>query len=180
MGTGNPDKFIEARAVLLEFGLDLRMLKVERVEIQADDLEAVAAFSVRQIEAGSKPIVVEDAGLFIDHFKGFPGPYSSYVLDTIGLQGVLKLIEGEEHRKASFKSAVAYRRGDEIKCFNGTVDGTISQDIRGTHGFGYDPIFIPSEGDGRTLGEMTAEEKNALSHRARAFRKLGEWLISTG
>ena len=180
MGTGSLDKFKEARAVLSEFGLDLKLHEIERVEIQADDLETIAIFSVKQIEMGIRPIVVEDAGLFIGHFRGFPGPYSSYALDTIGLEGVLKLMEGVESRKASFRSAVAYRHGDEIKSFTGIVDGTISQDIKGTHGFGYDPIFIPDEGDGRTLGEMASDEKNALSHRSRAFRRLGEWLVSAG
>jgi len=59
------------------------------------------------------------------------------------------------------------------------VWGKISQSIKGTGGFGYDPIFIPDEGDGRTFGEMSEEEKNAISHRARAFRSLGAWLTGS-
>lgn len=180
MGTGNPDKFMEAKAILSEFGVDLRLIEVERVEIQANDLETIAIFSVKRIESDMKPIVVEDAGLFIEHFKGFPGPYSSYILETVGLEGILRLMKGLDDREASFRSAVAYRCGSEIRCFTGFVNGTISQSIRGTQGFGYDPIFIPHEGDGRTLGEMMADEKNKLSHRARAFRSLGEWLVPAG
>ncbi|MCX6656102.1 MAG: non-canonical purine NTP pyrophosphatase, partial [Candidatus Bathyarchaeota archaeon] len=69
-----------------------------------------------------------------------------------------------------------YRDESGVHIFRGVVDGEIAQSIRGTHGFGYDPIFIPSEGDGRTFGEMKDAEKNAISHRARAFRALAEWL----
>jgi len=177
MATGNHHKFEEAREVLSEMGVELRHMKVDRVEIQADDLATIAAFSLDQLaESKERPVVVEDAGLFIDRFGGFPGPYSSYVLDTIGLKGVLKLMEGVDERDASFGSVVAFRHGEETRCFRGSVKGRITRSIRGTAGFGYDPIFIPDEGDGRTFGEMRSEEKNALSHRARAFKALGEWL----
>ncbi|MFQ6052605.1 MAG: XTP/dITP diphosphatase [Candidatus Bathyarchaeia archaeon] len=178
MATGNRDKYLEARATLSKLGVELRLLEVDRMEIQADDLEAIASFSVGRVATGGRPVVVEDAGLFIDRYGGFPGPYSSYALRTIGLEGVLKLMEGVESRGAAFRSAVAYRHGDEVRCFIGTVRGRIARSIRGAGGFGYDPIFIPEEGDGRTFGEMEAEEKNALSHRARAFRSFGEWLTS--
>ncbi len=177
MATGNHHKYEEALEVLSEMGVELRHLKVDRVEIQADDLAAIAVFSLDQLEeAKERPIIVEDAGLFINRFGGFPGPYSSYVLETIGLEGVLKLMEGVGERAASFRSVVAFRHGEETHCFRGSVKGRIAHSIRGTAGFGYDPIFIPDEGDGRTFGEMRSEEKNALSHRARAFKALGEWL----
>ena len=177
MATGNHHKFEEAREVLSEMGVELRHLKVDRVEIQADDLATIAVFSLDQLaESKERPVVVEDAGLFINRFGGFPGPYSSYVLDTIGLEGILKLMEGVGERAASFNSVVAFKHREEYKCFHGTVQGRIAHSIRGTAGFGYDPIFIPDKGDGRTFGEMKSEEKNALSHRARAFRAFGEWL----
>lgn len=179
MATGNLHKYREARQVLGEMSIELRHLDVERVEIQADELADIAAYSAEQVAAEGRPVVVEDAGLFIDRYAGFPGPYSSYALGTIGLEGVLRLMEGVKDREASFQSVVAFRGGDEARCFRGVVRGRIASSIRGTGGFGYDPIFIPDEGDGRTFGEMTAEEKNALSHRARAFRSLGEWLAAS-
>ena len=179
MATGNPHKHREARIILMEYGLDLRRLEIQRIEIQADDLEEIAAYSVEHIpEADSRPIVVEDAGLFIHHLKGFPGPYSSYALKTIGLGGILKLMEGVQNREATFKSVVALRWRGETHLFVGEVQGRIATEIRGSQGFGYDPIFIPDEGDGRTFGEMTTREKNKLSHRARAFRRLALWLTS--
>lgn len=179
MATGNPHKYHEARRVLAEQGVELEHHEVERVEIQADDLADIAAYSLERIEDEGRPMVVEDAGLFIDHFGGFPGPYSSYVLVNVRLPGILKLMEGFEDREASFQSVVAYRHGETRRCFRGVVEGRIAHSIRGTGGFGYDPIFVPDEGDGRAFGEMTEEEKNAISHRARAFRKFGEWFAET-
>lgn len=177
MGTRNKNKYREARTILSSMGISLKLLDVDRVEIQADDPAEIAIYSLKNIESGSRPIAVEDAGLFIDGLNGFPGAYSSYILKTIGLEGVLKLMEKMEDRDAKFKSAVAYKFRDRLECFIGFVEGKIATEIRGSQGFGYDPIFIPREGDGRTFGEMDLEEKNTLSHRARAFRKLGEWLL---
>jgi len=175
MGTSSDHKYMEAREVLAEYGVDLERLGIERVEIQSDDPEAIAEFSLRQLDV-DVPILIEDAGLYIDKYFGFPGPYSSYTLRTVGNEGILKLMEGEEERGARYISAVAYRDGDTTVTFTGEVHGVIAQESRGTGGFGYDPIFVPDEGDGRTFGEMKPEEKARISHRARAFRKLGEWL----
>jgi XTP/dITP diphosphohydrolase len=175
MATSNRHKYGEAREILSELGVELDFLEAKKVEIQADDPEEIAEYSLRQIRDEGRPVVVEDAGLFIDHYDGFPGPYSEYALRKIGLPGILKLMEGVKERGASFRSVVAYRHGNEVRCFKGVVRGSIAHSIRGTGGFGYDPIFVPVEGDGRTFGEMKEEEKNALSHRARAFRGFGEW-----
>jgi XTP/dITP diphosphohydrolase len=176
LATGNEHKYSEAREVLVEFGVQLEHLKVERLEIQSDDPVEIVEYSLRQLEDDGRTVVMEDAGLFIEHYGGFPGPYSSYALEKLDNPGILKLMEGVEDRRAHYQSAVAIRSGDEISSFRGYVRGTIAGSIRGTGGFGYDPIFIPEEGDGRTFGEMTDDEKNAISHRAMAFRKLGEWL----
>ena len=175
IATGNENKVREAAQVLAEYGVKLSHLKTERVEVQADNLDDIAAYSLRWIE-GDKPVVVEDAGLFVDHLGGFPGPYSSYVLKKLGNAGILKLMDGVVERSARYLSAIAYRDEGGVSVFRGIVEGRIAESIRGTHGFGYDPIFIPDEGDGRTFGEMSDEEKNRLSHRARAFRALGKWL----
>ncbi len=176
MATGNHDKYREAREVLSEFGVDLGLYRVDRVEIQADDPMDIARHSLRQIPDDGRPVLVEDAGLFIDHYGGFPGPYSEYALRKISLPGILKLMAGVDEREASYGSVVALRANGDIRFFHGTVKGKIADCMRGTGGFGYDPLFIPDEGDGRTFGEMTKEEKNAISHRARAFRSLGDWL----
>jgi XTP/dITP diphosphohydrolase len=175
MGTSSDHKYEEAREVLAEYGVTLERLSIDRVEIQADDPELIAEYSLKVLNM-DVPILIEDAGLYIDKYFGFPGPYSSYALRTIDNEGILKLLEGEEERGARYLSAVAFRDGDTSVTFTGEVVGRVATEMRGTNGFGYDPIFIPEEGDGRTFGEMRAAEKARISHRARAFRKLGEWL----
>jgi len=177
MATSSEDKYREAREILAEFGVELGRIDAEKNEIQADDPVEIVEYSLRQMEEDGRAVVMEDAGIFIEHFGGFPGPYSSYVLKRLDNPGILKLMEGIDDRRAHYQSAVALRRGDETTSFRGYVRGTIAKTIRGSGGFGYDPIFIPDEGDGRTFGEMTEDEKNAISHRARAFRRLGEWLV---
>lgn len=175
MGTSSDHKYEEAREVLTEYGVELERLSIDRVEIQADDPELIAEYSLKVLDVDI-PILIEDAGLYIDKYYGFPGPYSSYALRTIDNDGILKLMEGETERGARYLSAVAFRDGDTSVTFTGEVVGRIAMEMRGTNGFGYDPIFMPEEGDGRTFGEMSAAEKARISHRARAFRKLGEWL----
>ena len=175
MGTSSDHKYEEAREVLVEYGVELERLSIDRVEIQADDPELIAEYSLKVLDV-DVPILIEDAGLYIDKYYGFPGPYSSYALRTIDNEGILKLMEGETERGARYLSAVAFRDGDTSVTFTGEVVGRIAMEMRGTNGFGYDPIFMPEEGDGRTFGEMSAAEKARISHRARAFRKLGEWL----
>jgi len=180
--TANRNKFLEAKAILTEFNINLTQVEEERVETQADDLEEIARFSAETaahlIDA---PVIVEDAGLFIQHLNGFPGPYSSYTLRKIGLDGILRLMEGVQNRGACFKSAVAYCSApqDRAVVFIGLVGGTISSKKRGEGGFGYDPLFIPSEGDGRTFAEMSPLEKGRLSHRGRTLREFGGWFTQT-
>lgn len=176
MGTSSDHKYQEAKRVLAEYDIEMERLSVERLEIQADEPETIAEYSLKVLDLDI-PILIEDAGLYIDKYLGFPGPYSSYALDRLGNKGILKLMNGEKERGARYLSAVAFRDGDTSVTFRGEVRGEISVKERGTGGFGYDPIFIPSEGDGRTFGEMTGVEKAKISHRARAFRQLGEWLV---
>jgi len=176
--TGNRHKVQEAGEVLAPYGIKLEHYPLERVEIQADDPAEIAAYSLAQVD-DPRPMCVEDAGVALDRWAGFPGPYSSYVLERLGNPGILKLMEGEENRKAHYVSAIAYRDESGIYTFCGTVDGEIAYSIRGTNGFGYDPIFIPTEGKGLTFGEMPPEAKNLISHRARAFRALADWLVNS-
>jgi XTP/dITP diphosphohydrolase len=178
--TNNINKFNEARCVLGEFKIAVGMLRAKSFEIQSDSLEEVAKTSV--IDAFHRcnlPIVVEDAGLFVDALKGFPGPYAAYVYRTIGNRGLLRLMENVRDRRGRFESVIAYFSGEvkEPVCFGGTVLGKIALSERrksAEAGFGFDPLFIPS-GSGKTFAEMSIEDKNRSSHRANAFRKFAEW-----
>ncbi|MCS7120510.1 MAG: XTP/dITP diphosphatase [Nitrososphaerota archaeon] len=182
MVTSNINKFNEARKVLREFGVSLAMLRIKAVEIQEDDIEKIAIRSA--LEASEQlhlPIIVEDAGLFINALNGFPGPYSNYVYRTIGVRGVLKLLEGQDDRRAFFKSVVAFCNGrGGVKCFQGVAEGRIVLQPRGDSGFGFDPIFEPDNSIGKTFGEMPIDEKNLFSHRAQALRKFAVWYKSEG
>jgi len=179
--TTNFHKFSEARHVLAEHGVAAAMLRIAAIEIQDDNLEEIAKASVRDaVEKSGLPVLVEDAGLFIDALKGFPGPYSSYVYRTLGTRGVLKLMEGANKRKAYFYSVVAFYSPERAspKCFHGKVEGSISLKERGNQGFGFDPIFEPKGGVSKTFAEMTTTKKNKLSHRAQALQKFAVWYRS--
>lgn len=178
--TSNRGKFLEASSVLREFGIELRLDTTHRkLEIQSDSLEDIVSNALTNICSGSVSdyFVVEDDGLFINALNGFPGPYSSYVYKTIGLKGVLKLMDGVDDRSAYFKSVVGLCGPKGVtKLFIGVVEGFIANEPRGSEGFGFDPIFIP-QGYKETFAELGINVKNKLSHRARAFRALGEWLL---
>ena len=178
--TSNIHKFQEARRVLSDYKIATAKLRVEAIEIQDDKTENIAkASAIDAVNNSGLPIFVEDAGIFIEALNGFPGPYSSYVYRTVGTKGILKLMKGIKNRNAYFQAVIAFSSPEEQPtCFHGKVKGKISLQERGTSGFGYDPIFEPSKGDGRTFAEMTAKEKNQFSHRAEALRKFAEWYAS--
>jgi XTP/dITP diphosphohydrolase len=176
--TANKGKFREAQAVAVASRLRLRMLAAPKIEIQSGNLVEIASYGAQ--EAANRlgiPIIVEDAGLFISRLNGFPGPYSSDAFKRLGNDGILKLMQGVSKRNAKFSSAAALcTPSREPRCFVGNVFGCIGLRPEGSGGFGFDPIFIPNKGDGRTFAQMTVKEKNKLSHRAASFRKLSEWL----
>ena len=181
--TGNLHKFNEARKILAEYDISVAMLKIKTLEIQSDDIEEIAKASVlNATREVNLPTIVEDAGLFIKALNGFPGPYSSYIYRTIGVRGILKLLEEVENREAQFRSVVAFYdpSNESLKCFQGIVEGVIARKPKGYSGFGFDPIFEPKEYIGKTFGEMSIEEKNRFSHRAKALRKFAEWYKHLG
>lgn len=175
--TSNIHKFQEACLILSKYRIATAKLKIEVIEIQNDNLEKIARASVQDaVEKCGLPLFVEDAGLFIAALNSYPGPYSKYVYKTIGLEGVLKLMKNVENREAFFKSVIAFGspKGKPVS-FVGKVDGKLSLKKRGTYGFGYDPIFIPVDGNGRTFAEMDITQKNKYSHRSKALTKFAEW-----
>ena len=181
--TNNVNKFDEARRVLAEYNVAVGMLRVKSLEIQSESLEDIAKASVLDaFEKCRLPIIVEDAGLFIDVLNGFPGPYAAYAYKTVGNQGLLRLMKNIKARRAHFESAVAYFSA-ELKspvCFHGEVIGEIADEKRrgsDRSGFGFDPIFKPLSSS-KTFAEMTIAEKNEHSHRARALRKFAKWYKS--
>jgi XTP/dITP diphosphohydrolase len=98
------------------------------------------------------------------------------VEDKLGLDGILRLMDGKTNRNAEYRAVVAFHHGGTTSIFRGTCEGSIGSDRRGDGGFGYDPIFIPRSSNGRSCAEMTASEKSAISHRGEALNKLLEFL----
>ena len=177
--TSNPGKAREADEI---FGdkVDVERVDYDCVEIQSDALAEIATYSVRDAyDHFGEPCFVDDSGMFVEGVGGFPGPYSSYVYSTLGLDGVLRALEGFEgdDREARFDCVVAYHDGDDVHTFEGTVRGRVAHERRGEGGFGYDPIFEVTEAkENRTFAEMPPDEKNALSHRRRAFEAFADTL----
>lgn len=170
--TSNKHKYEEIKKII-EY--EIEMITIPYPEIQANELEEVARYGVEYLKNKiDGEFFIEDSGLFIETLNGFPGVYSSYVFKTIGNEGILKLMERKENRKAKFISIIAYYNGS-IKIFKGECEGEIAQEIRGNKGFGFDPIFIP-KGSEKTFGEMEKEEKNLYSHRGKSARKFKEYL----
>lgn len=178
--TNNVNKFNEARKILAEQKIAVGMLRAKTLEIQSENLEEIAKTSV--IEAYKNcnlPVIVEDAGLFIEELNDFPGPYAAYVYKTIGNKGLLQLMKNSKNRKAKFKSVVAHYSSDykSPSCFDGETIGEITKEERRSDnrfGFGFDPIFKPLN-SAKTFAEMDVQEKNKYSHRAKALNKFARW-----
>jgi len=179
--TSNVNKVEEVVSILEDYLIRIEQVNAKTMEIQADNVEDIAKTSAIWAAQESKsPVFVEDTGLFVKALEGFPGPYAAYVYKTIGRKGILKLLSGVSDRRAEFRSVVAFcAPGGEAVCFLGIVSGMISAEERGSWGFGFDSIFKPDGGGGRTFAEMPIDEKNRYSHRAQSVRKFADWYLKS-
>ncbi|MGI6009395.1 MAG: RdgB/HAM1 family non-canonical purine NTP pyrophosphatase [Methanomethylophilus sp.] len=169
--THNPGKVREYQAALGGYGIEMVHINREYDEVQTAHLEEVVDKGMKQLHAeGLRDFMVDDSGLFINAFGGFPGVYSSFVQKTVGNGGVLKLMDGVEDRSATFRCCIGAWIGDERIVVTGICPGVITHSARGTDGFGYDPIFSP-DGE-KTFAEIPTDEKNIISHRGNAIRML--------
>ena len=174
--TGNEHKRREAQEIL---GFELDRAELDLPELQAIDPGEVAAEKARAAREalGSPmlPVLVEDSGLMVDAWGGFPGALTKWLMQGVGNEGLLRMLGPDEDRSASAVCVVVLAEaGGGVRTFRGEVRGKLASEPRGTGGFGYDPVFVP-EWSSLTYAEM-GEGKNADSHRARAFRAVGEWL----
>jgi XTP/dITP diphosphohydrolase len=178
--TRNDHKIEEAFAAVAPYDIAIRKLEeFSKIEIQHPDLEEIASTALSLIVAKTdKPVFVEDSGLFVHQLNGFPGPYSSFVFETLGVEGILKLLEEAKTRKAEFRSSVAFGvNGKWFVNFSSATEGTIQLQPRGKNGFGFDPIFVPMWTT-KTFAEMELKEKTIYSHRAKAISKLALWYLN--
>jgi XTP/dITP diphosphohydrolase len=188
LATANPDKARELAALLEGFEVALRPTDLAGVEETAETLEGNARLKAAAVmEATGELVVADDTGLEVDALDGRPGvfaaryagPGATYADNVAKLLDELDGIPAER-RRARFRTvAVAlFPDGREIVA-EGTVEGTITEKPKGEAGFGYDPVFVPDGGEGRTFAEMTAAEKSAVSHRGRALRALAQRLSAS-
>jgi XTP/dITP diphosphohydrolase len=188
LATANLGKVREIAAILHESGLDVELVPrpdVPEIEEHGTTFEDNARLkAVALCDATGLAAIADDSGLEVDALGGAPGVRSARfagegATDEANRVRLLELLRdvAPPGRAARF-ACVALARfpdGREVAAF-GDVEGTIAPEPRGREGFGYDPVFVPDEGDGRTFGEMEAAEKNSLSHRGRAFRTLADGL----
>jgi XTP/dITP diphosphohydrolase len=169
--TGNQHKVKEARGICQLFNIKVDNYNLGYPEIQGE-LDDVARYGASYAaEKLQKPVIVEDAGLFIKSLGWFPGTYSSYVQDTIGNPGILKLMENVQDRYAEFRSVIGFQTPKtEPEIFLGVVKGQIALEELGNNGFAFDPIFVP-QGYEETFGQLTSDVKNQFSHRRRSLEK---------
>lgn len=146
-------------------------------------LEGNAVKKAREIaEFTGLPAIADDTGLEVDALDGRPGVLSArYAGPEANSEANRRLLlaelDGIDERSARFRTVAAFVDDDEVHVFDGTCEGLIAVAERGEGGFGYDSIFVP-ESDTRTFAEMTAEEKNKVSHRSEAFQKFAAFLRS--
>ena len=168
--TSSRGKLEEFRSALAPMGIEVSHSDEECDEVQADSLQEVVLKCLDQLEdRGMGDIVIDDSGLFVHALKGFPGVYSAYALRTIGMGGILRLLEGCEDRSAHFECCIGASIRGERFTVSGRSDGSIATAPSGRGGFGFDPIFVPSGYD-RTFAEISITEKNGISHRGRAVQ----------
>jgi len=183
--TGNEGKVATLRHYLDQYGIELEQHELPLVEPQDDSVEEVAKDKVRQAYAMVRgPVIAQDSGFCIKVLKDFPGPYTKYVLDTLGADGLLKLMAGENDRTVKFMNAVAYADAEgRVTTFTDDISGQMTIQPTQVHGKAWSElwgIFIP-EGRSKTLGEMDEQELKSYWDERQAsgnsaFAKLANWL----
>lgn len=185
--TSNRHKLSEAKGII---GTDILLITpadlgiTESIPEDSPTLEENALFKARYLwEKTGRNVFADDTGLEVEALNGAPGVmsarYESEECDAgKNMQKLLKELKDTNNRKARFRTVVALIINGETHLFEGIVNGTILESLSGTGGFGYDPLFLP-DGYTKTLAELSYEEKNLISHRGIAMRKLAEFLQST-
>jgi XTP/dITP diphosphohydrolase len=195
--TTNRGKLAEAERILKRYSITLVHRNVKGTEVRSDDCREVSACCASELyRRFRRPLIVEDSGIYVEALGGFPGAYSAWAMEKIGIGGILALMKGKNQRKAHFICAVSYagngiglkadgkqggaaseRRAAKsavVRTFVGKCDGKIALKATGTLGFGYDPVFVPL--GGKKTFAQDARMKENVSHRKKAFEALGKFL----
>lgn len=187
VATGNAHKVIEIEAILSPAMPGVRFVALGELGDYPDPVEdgetffdnALIKARAAQAETGLLMAVADDSGLCVDALDGAPGIFSARWAGEHGNDAANneKLMEqmadvSDERRTARFHSSVVLVRGDEVLRGDGDCEGMVGWQPRGDGGFGYDPLFLPNETPGRTMAELSLDEKNLISHRFHALEDL--------
>jgi XTP/dITP diphosphohydrolase len=186
LATRNQHKVAELQRILADTGLQIELVGLDRFPDAPEVPETGSTFAANALlkaraicESTGLPAIADDSGLAVDAMHGMPGVLSARWAGTHGDDGAnLRLLLGQldevpdARRGAAFHcaAAVALPDGTE-RVVEAALEGVVAREPRGANGFGYDPVFVP-DGSSRTTAEMSPEEKDAISHRGRAFRAL--------
>lgn len=184
--TGNRGKLEEVRRIWAAAPggppMELEAIALDLPEIQSLDLVEVLRAKAREAHRRlGRPVVVDETGLDIEAFGGFPGPLVKWMLESMGPEGMAAAALAAAERKgvtaaATARCAALYLDRDEVELVaEGSEEGTLVLPGRGENGFGWDPVFLPAGGD-RTYGELSGEEKDRNGHRGKAWRELARKL----
>ncbi|SCU86026.1 LAME_0D04192g1_1 [Lachancea meyersii CBS 8951] len=182
--TGNANKLKEVKMLLApqagkEPTFELTNTDIDLDELQNSSLEEIARHKVSQAQSvlpKGTAVFVEDTALCFDAFNGLPGAYVKWFLKSVGPEGLVRMLEGFETKKAEAVTTVAFADFEgQVHIFQGKTRGKIVQP-RGSRDFGWDCIFEPEEGAGKTYAEMEKVDKNQISQRSRAFALLSKCL----
>ncbi len=171
--TGNAGK---AKYLSDYFHIPVDHKKLGLVEIQSLDLKEIVEDKARRAyEVMKSPVIVEDVSLIFNGIKKLPGPLIKWFLETLGNDGLIRLVNSLDSRDAFAEVEFAICDENGVHTFAGSMEGTISDSPKGDMGFGWDPIFIP-KGYSKTWAEMSDYEKHATSMRKIALEKMSEYL----
>ena len=185
--TGNAKKLEEVKRIL---GMDeesttqpfrLNSMKIDLPELQGYALDVAREKATLAAEEVGGAVIVEDTSLCFNALNGMPGVFIKWFLESCGHDGLNRLLAGYTDKSAYAQTVVAFLPGpgEAPVLFDGRTNGKIVMP-RGSLDFGWDPIFEPDEGNGKTYAEMSKDEKDAISHRSRAFQQLSGYLHSLG
>ncbi len=165
--TGNKNKFNEAKKIV---GRQIKKIELDLEEIQSDDIyEIVKNKAKKAFEILKEPIFVEDVAFYLKCLNQFPGPNIKWMVKSVGVRGIYKLVKKYKEKKVLVRAVVCYFNGNEFKFFTGDLNGKIV--FPKGNGFGFDPIVLP-KGEKKTMGQLGESKKNEISHRALAWKKV--------
>lgn len=185
--TNNAHKVDEVRAILAGTRFTVLTLAEAGIDVDPEETEATfegnALLKARAIQAllpGSW-VLADDSGLEVDALDGAPGVHSKRYSDegthAANNAKLLAALKGRDDRAARFRCVLAVLDPDGgAQLLDGRCEGRIAEELRGEHGFGYDPLFLPDAHPGRSMAQLTMDQKNAISHRGAAFGQLTQVL----